>query len=210
MKLEGARIGFLGDSITQGVGVTCEANTFHQLIGVEQKLGWAHNFGISATRIARQEGNSDWHPADLDFCLRSAVIPNDLDAVVIFGGTNDYGHGEATFGEKDSFDVYTFYGALNTLFTHFKEKAPNTKVIFMTPLHRLNENNPSFPEGKVLKDYVDAIKEIAANYDVHIIDLFDELDLDPADTELVPDGLHPSDKGHRVMADFITKKLLEI
>ena len=210
MKLEGARIGFMGDSITEGVGTTGVANTFHQLIGVEHKLGLAHNFGISATRIARQKTNSDWHPADMDFCLRANVIPDDLDAIVIFGGTNDYGHGEAKFGEKDSFDVYTFYGALNTLFTHFKEKAPNTKVIFMTPLHRLNENNPSSPEGKVLKDYVDAIKEIAANYDVHIIDLFDELDLDPADTELVPDGLHPSDKGHRVMADFITKKLLEI
>lgn len=210
MRLEGARIGFLGDSITQGVGTTSEDKTYHQLIGAKYKLALAHNFGISATRIARQKTNSDWHPADLDFCLRSAVIPEDLDAIVIFGGTNDYGHGEAKFGDKDGFDVYTFYGALNTLFTFFNRERPNTKVIFLTPLHRVGEDNPSQPEGKTLKDYVDAIKEIAARYDVHIIDLFEEAPIDPHDPELVPDGLHPSDKGHEILAEFVGKELLKI
>ena len=208
MILKGKTINILGDSITEGVGASCEANRYTDVFAREFGAK-VNNYGVSGSRIANQRMGTG-ERRDRHFCMRMEEMDETADAVVVFGGTNDYGHGEATFGEKDSFDVYTFYGALNTLFTHFKENAPNTKVIFMTPLHRLNENNPSFPEGKVLKDYVDAIKEIAANYDVHIIDLYEEAPIDPADPEVVPDGLHPSDKGHRIMADFITKKLLEI
>ena len=45
---------------------------------------------------------------------------------------------------------------------------------------------------------------------VAVIDLFNINPLDPNDKELVPDGLHPSDKGHIVMARVIGEKLLEI
>ena len=34
--------------------------------------------------------------------------------------------------------------------------------------------------------------------------------IDPADTELVPDGLHPNDKGHAILAQVIADELLKI
>ena len=63
--------------------------------------------------------------------------------------------------------------------------------------------------GYSLKDYSDAIIEATQRHNIHLIDLFNELELDPYDTNLVPDGLHPNDAGHVIMADFIGKKLQE-
>lgn len=51
MDLEGKKVLFLGDSITEGVGAsskdTCYVSVFGKISGAEVK-----NFGISGTRIA--------------------------------------------------------------------------------------------------------------------------------------------------------------
>ena len=91
MKLEGLKINFLGDSITEGCGTSCEAARFTKLIETEQKLAVMRNYGIGGTRIARQHSvsaNTRW---DRDFCSRVAEMDPDADAVVVFGGTNDFG-----------------------------------------------------------------------------------------------------------------------
>ena len=46
--------------------------------------------------------------------------------------------------------------------------------------------------------------------DISVIDLFEMDPLDPADPDLVPDGLHPNDKGHEIMAQVIAEELLKI
>ena len=80
----------------------------------------------------------------------------------------------------------------------------------MTPIHRLNETQSSEPDSKILEDYVNAILSICKKRGVAVIDLFNINPLDPADTELVPDGLHPSDKGHAILAKVIAEELLKI
>lgn len=211
MKLENKKIAFLGDSITAGSGTTGPDKIFHQLIKQKYNLAQAYNCGIGGTRIARQTNPTiSCITHDLYFALRAQVMPRDVDAVVVFGGTNDYGHGDAKFGTPDSTDEYTFYGALNSLCTQLKSDYPNSKIIFLTPLHRVSDDTPCAPEGKLLSDYVNAIVEIAENYGFSVIDLFGADILDPYNPELVPDGLHPSDKGHEIMADYIAKELLKI
>lgn len=68
MELKGATINILGDSITEGVGASCEANrytdVFARLYGA-----MVNNYGVSGSRIANQRINTgERHEAH--FCMR--------------------------------------------------------------------------------------------------------------------------------------------
>ena len=208
MQLKNLKINFLGDSITQGIGTTGLDKPFHQIIKREYGLAEAYNCGVGGTRIARQTNHYN-HIFDLYFGLRAKIMPRDVDAIVIFGGTNDFGHGDSKMGDIDSTDIYTFCGAVNNLLNELKADFPKAKLVFMTPLRRQTEATPNH-DGKILEDYVNAIIEICAKHDVPVIDLFRSNIIDPFDKEVIPDGLHPNDKGHIIMADYIAKELLKI
>ena len=47
-------------------------------------------------------------------------------------------------------------------------------------------------------------------FNVAVIDLFRSNIMKPDDTDVIPDGLHPNDKGHLIMADYIAKELLKL
>ena len=130
MKLEGLTINFLGDSITEGHGTTGLDKAFHQIIKEKYNMNHAYNYGVGGTRIARQlvpeRVSTKW---DLTFELRAEIMNRNADAVVVFGGTNDYGHGDAPFGELDSEDIYTFCGALNSLIKKTAFSALSTFVM---------------------------------------------------------------------------------
>ena len=208
MKLENKKFIFLGDSITEGHGTTSEDKAFHQIIKEKYNLAAAYNCGIGGTRIAKQTIPS-FHIWDLYFDLRVQVLPKEVDAVVVFGGTNDFGHGDSKMGDIDSTDIYTFYGALNCLINDLQNNYPKAQLIFLTPLRRTTEAVPNH-NGKILKDYVDAIIDVTKKYNLPVIDLFRSEIFDPNDTDVLPDGLHPNDKGHAIMADYIAKELLKI
>ncbi len=210
MNLEGKIINFLGDSITEGHGTTGPENTYHYLIKKKYNVKYAYNHGIGGTRIACQTIPSMVSRHDLYFGLRAEVMDRNADMVVVFGGTNDFGHGDAPFGDIDSEDTYTFCGAVNALISKLQRDFPESKLVFMTPLHRLTENEPSTPDGKVLADYVEAIRVICEKRSVPVIDLFEINPLDPKDPVLVPDGLHPSDEGHKILAEVIGEELIKI
>ena len=211
MELKGLTINFLGDSITEGHGTTAPEKVYHQLIKEKYGLKKAYNYGIGGTRIARQIVPAEVNTKhDLTFELRADVMNRNADAVVVFGGTNDFGHGDAPFGTPEDSGIYTFCGAVNSLINKLRGDFPQAKIIFMTPLHRLSESEPSMPDSKTLEDYVCAIREICKRQDIALIDLFEINPLDPTDKELVPDGLHPSDKGHSIMADVVAKELLKL
>lgn len=211
MELNGLTINFLGDSITEGYGTTDSKKVFHQIIKEKYHLEHAYNYGLSGTRIARQimptKENTQW---DLTFELRSDIMDRNADAVVVFGGTNDFGHGDAPFGVLESEDVNTFCGAVNSLIKKLVHDFPKAKIIFMTPLHRSDETQPSNPDSKILKDYANAILELCKKHGIDVIDLFNLNPLETLDTELLPDGVHPSNIGHSIMAEVIGEELLKI
>lgn len=211
MKLEGKIINFLGDSITEGCGTSDVQFAFHQRIKEKYNLKEACNCGIGGTCIAKQTNPTLDNPKyDLYFQLRAQTMCKDCDAVVVFGGTNDYGHGDAHIGTPESDDICTFYGALNSLITFLQTEYKKAEIIFMTPLHRLNDTEPKAPDNKTLADYVEIIKEVCNKRGVKVIDLFAINPLDPTDENLLPDGLHPNDDGHAIMAEVIAEELLKL
>ena len=208
MNLQGKKINFLGDSITEGCGTSGGPALFTSLIA-EQTGAICRNYGIGGTRIARQHTPSEEAAWDRDYCSRVAEMDPDADIVVIFGGTNDYGHGDAPIGSPSDRTPDTFYGALHTLYTSLIEKYPEAVIVILTPLHRCVEEDPR-GEGRrtqaigTLKEYVNIIREVAEFYSLPVIDLYANSGLQPRvpviKEKYMPDGLHPNDAGHRILA----------
>ena len=221
MKLEGLTINFLGDSITQGVGASSEETIYHAVLKREAKLKEVRNYGISGTRFALQkEGHPQWIKDEYidtnSFSERFEQMDDDADIVVVFGGTNDFGHGDAPLGGFSDRTPDTFYGACHYLFSGLIKKYLGKPIVIMTPLHRTHE---TLNTGKVkehgygtLKDYVNIIREVAEYYSLPVLDLFATSGMQPAIPEVmnkyIPDGVHPSDDGHAVIAQKL-KTFLE-
>ena len=202
MDLKGKKVNFLGDSITEGVGTSALEYRYADVTARLLQLGEARNYGISGTRIARQTHPTTNNPRfDLDFCARALEMDTDADVVVVFGGTNDFGHGDAALGNMADRDVYTFYGACHTLMQTLRCRYIDSEIVFMTPLHRICEE----AEGKApLSTYVKIIKEVAEYYSIPVLDLYATSGINPIIPEVkekyMPDGLHPSDRGAEVVA----------
>lgn len=200
------KFNFLGDSITEGAGADKPENTYTRLIceyfGAEEC-----NFGKSGTRIAKQRKRTN-NPDEDVFMCRAVKMPTDADFTFVFGGTNDYGHGDAKLGMVDDCDDYTFYGAFNNLVKYLVSAFSRDKLCFILPLPRYDQGNPYGDGSKdepiaPLSIYIQAEREILARYGVQWIDLSEEFS-EPQSAAYgmrFADGLHPNTEGHKIIAE---------
>ncbi|MBQ2696518.1 MAG: SGNH/GDSL hydrolase family protein [Clostridia bacterium] len=213
MDLKGLKINFLGDSITQGDAGTSSRNfAYHSVLKAECGLAEARNYGINGTRIANQQAaptneEEEWLFSN-SFCQRFDQMDDDADVVVVFGGTNDHSAGDAPLGTFSDRTPDTFYGACHYLFRGLTLKYLGKPVVVMTPLHRdkeldLKGFHRKFDTG-LLKDYVNIIREVAEYYGIPVLDLFATCAIQPEIPEhkqmYMPDGIHPNDAGHAMVA----------
>lgn len=216
MELKGKKILFLGDSITEGWGTSSNEKIFWSLLSSRDGAE-VTGYGIGGTRIARQKLPSEEAKYDQHFVSRVEGMESKADVVVVFGGTNDYGHGDAPIGTPSDRTDSTFYGALHCLYLALLKKYPAAQIVVMTPLHREGENNLLNDFGLrnvgFLSDYVRIIKEVAAFYALPVLDLYSLSGIQP-DVPLLkeryaPDGLHPNDAGHeriyRLLREFLIR-----
>jgi lysophospholipase L1-like esterase len=208
MELKGLKINFLGDSITEGHGTSNKEFTYWNVLGRETGA-IVRGYGIGGTRFVKQTNPSANHRHDLDFIMRAKEMDKDADMIVVFGGTNDFGHGDAPLGEFSDRENTTFYGACHTLITDLINMYPEATIVIMTPLHRCNEDNPrgdGFKANEVapLSTYVKIIKEVAEYYSLPVLDMWAVSGIQPRvpviKQKYCPDGLHPNDAGHALMA----------
>ena len=196
MNLQGKIINVLGDSITQGVGTSAPEHIYHAVMGRLVGAAEVRNFGVSGTRLARQYGadNYPW-----PFTERFLSMPDDADLVIVFGGTNDYGHGDAPFGTFEDRTNDTYFGACHFLLSELIRKYPAARIVVMTPCQRTGGNNPSASTGRPLVDYVDALIRVSAYSSIPVLDLYREgcicPDIEEHRVMFMPDGLHPNDAG---------------
>ena len=203
MDIKGKKINFLGDSITEGDGVSQPKNRYTDVF--ERKYGpcLIRNYGICGTCIARQHEIDENTPRyELDFCYRVDEMDSDADIVVVFGGTNDFGHGVAPVGTPKDRTPFTFWGACHVLMKRLIEKYPTSVIVFITPLHRAIEEREGMPS---LREYVSVIKQTAEIHSIPVLDFYATLGIQPqiaVQRKLyAPDGLHPNDAGSERIAD---------
>ncbi len=217
MILKSKIVSFLGDSITEGYGVENIAdNRYDNIIKNKLELKAVNNYGVSGTRIAHQSVPSESPRYDLCMCGRAHFIDPNSNVIVVFGGTNDYGHGDAPFGVLEDNTPKTFCGAVEYLMSFLKTTYPKSEIIFMTPLRRCGEEQPSNDinkrnDAKPLKEYAEVIKQKANKYNIHIVDLYNDFKVNPNiesdKIKYIPDGLHPNDNGHKLLAECIMQGL---
>lgn len=219
MELSGKKIAFLGDSITEGTGVCDLSNRYDRRIARDCGLAAASNDGIGGTRIAHQSKPSEKPRYDLCFCGRVYNLDPSADAVVVYGGTNDYGHGDAPFGELSDNTPATYCGGVRFLMDFLRKQYKEKPIVFLAPARRngdeaRSQRRQNDPEAYPLLKYVDVIKTIAEDYGVYVLDLYRELGIDPNKEEdrtaYAPDGLHFNDAGHSLIAEKLIALLAKI
>ena len=222
MKLEGLVVNFLGDSITEGSGVTNIAeNRYDNVLKREYGLAAVNNYGIGGTRLAHQEKPSEKPRYDLCFCGRAFNMDPNADLIVVYGGVNDYIHGDAYFGTMADRTPETYCGAIYFLMETLKTLYPGKPIVFMTPAHmhfrgvsdrEVSPRPMKKPDAQPLYAYVEAIKARGAELGIPVLDLFENLGIDPNNEDekarYTVDGLHFNDDGQiilaRVLGEFLT------
>lgn len=214
MELKGKIIDFLGDSITEGVGVNDIENCrYDNLLHKRFELAAHYNYGIGGTRLAHQTEPSEKPRYDLCFCGRAYNLDRSADLIVVYGGVNDYIHGDAYFGSMEDRTPATFCGAVYFLMNLLKTEYPGKDIVFMTPAHMhfkgvsdslVCPRPMKKPDAKPLQAYVDVIKARGEELGIPVLDLFEKLPIDPnneSDREkYTVDGLHFNDDGQAVLA----------
>ncbi len=206
------KINFLGDSITEGAIASKTELRYSSLIaahfGAEEC-----NFGVGGTRIAKQRNKTQELDDDV-FMRRALLLPEDADFTFVFGGTNDYGHSDVPIGTFEERDEYTFYGAFRTLAEYMKASFGD-KLCFILPLYRYRQDDVRGENGRketpagTLKEYIEAERKVLEFYEIEYLDL-SETFYEPqcnTDEAIYADGLHPNDKGHRILADKVIEYL---
>ena len=215
MNVNGKKVYFLGDSITAGAIASkpehAYVNVFSVLTGAIIK-----NYGVGGTRIARQTVASKDASFDQDFIMRLDSMDDDADLVVVFGGTNDFGHGDAKMGTSSDDSPYTFYGACKTLYNGLKNKYPDAKLVVVLPLNSVICEPVLIKHGREvsINDYRKIINEVAVDFGFYVLDLTDLEQLNPtieqSNKDYFVDGLHPNDKGHEIIAQKLAEFIINI
>lgn len=191
----GQGVAVIGDSITEQT-----PGGFNWVVELRKILGLsaAPVDGDSGTTMASVAGRI----AALD--LSSA------DTLLIFMGTNDYGNsgGRALGAFGDDGADNTFYGDVYEAIDAAYTAKPSIRLIFVTPIQRTDQTAAN-AQGKVLRDYVDAIVDSCERYSVPVYDAnrqggFNALNF----STFSSDGLHPNGIGHLRLARNVAGFLL--
>lgn len=199
----GKTINCLGDSITNGsVGEPSWVYLLKDICG----FNVTNNYGTHGSTITNNGSNS--------FIQRYQAM-EDCDIVFVWGGINDFHwcvDEEYTFGNIDSRDDKSFYGALHTLITGLINKYPDKYILFATPMKAAKfHDRPAWNEtnllGKKLIDYRNAIIEVCDYYSVPVLDLYScsgiTTNVSSQSTLLLSDGVHPNSLGNKKLANTI-------
>lgn len=205
------KIAFLGDSITEGCGASSTEFFYVNQVG---KILDAEvlNYGVGGTRISKQKEISEVAQWDYDFLSRAEIMEKDVDLVIVFGGTNDYGHGKALLGDVKDDTSYTFYGGINVLLEYLIKTYGKSKIGVVLPIRRFNDHIKNQSNGVDLKRYVDIEKEVCDKFGIKTLDLYSDcLPAPLVDTgdKYTTDGVHPNDLGHTLIAEKVSRFIKE-
>ncbi len=209
----GVKIACLGDSITEGSNLDKMENykqySYPSLLKNILHAEEVYNLGIGGSSYGRY-----WDNAFVD---RYKEIPQDADIILVMGGTNDgFAASEKELGSLGEKKPRTFYGDVDELMRGLKKDYPEAKIIFATPLPNVlhdylrNQRSYLLPQSV----YADAVKELAGQYGIDVIDLYNSNLLDTHDAQVIstymPDGVHGNPAGYQVLAEHMARNIIEI
>ncbi|MEI8085841.1 MAG: SGNH/GDSL hydrolase family protein [Paludibacter sp.] len=195
---QGKRVAYLGDSMTDArrVGTKCVYWEYlSELLGLKPFV-----YGIS--------GNQ-WNDIYKQSLKLHQEKGTEVDAILIFAGTNDYNHNTPIgdfFAETTKQTNYngaevtrkyrtpilndsTFCGRINKAMSYLKNNYPQQQIVIMTPIHRgyakfgeknvQPNENYANAQGLYIDTYIAVLKQAASYWAVPLIDLYSTSGLYP-------------------------------
>lgn len=213
------KLQLFGDSITDDVRIVNGSETLittwassiaeymsaYDITVVNSAVGGS-GIGHGKSSTARYSTKTYNYVHDL---VTDGTLETNSDVIVILIGTNNWrGEGGGAYnalgqlGDDNSGSTKTFYGYLDQICKYISDNS-EARVIWATPPQRYNSADQSSPtnslgealnnENHTLKQFCDAIKEVAALYGMKAIDLNDSLGWNKYNVaDFTSDGLHPS------------------
>ena len=211
----GKKAAFLGDSITEGVGVSDQQHRYSSVLC--NSLGMTEiNLGVSGTVYCTGHSNRASRISDV------AKIPYDSDVVIVLLGINDFDQAIvgkfAELGEFGSTDTSTVYGAADAMYRALvnRFRCTDARIYICTPVITSWNNSVSAERdwsqdkknacGYTLPDLCSALKEVAQYYGLVCYDLNAFSGVTQAD---FADGIHPNESGAAKIADSLEGFLLQ-
>lgn len=195
---QGKRVGILGDSMSDSL-ISATSRRFYDYLSDIN--------GIRTFAYARS--GHRWKDLMGKARKMKAEHPDDLDAILIWCGTNDF-NASAPMGEFFTTDTLTvnadgvecrrlhrthvmadstFCGSVNMLMDYLKREFPAQQIVILTPIHRayarFSSHNVQPDEsyanarGLFIDDYVAALRRAGEVWSVPVIDLFSTSGLYP-------------------------------
>ncbi len=206
-------IACLGDSITQASNLEnmedyqqyAYPTKLKEILGAESVT----NLGIGGSSIGRY-----WDNAFVD---RYKEIPKDTDLIIVMGGTNDgFCLTQEELGTVKERKPKTFIGDLDELMRGLKADYPDATIVFATPLpnvlHDMLKKERDYLLPQII--LVNAIKYLAKEYEIPVIDLYNSNILDTHDAagiyNYMPDGVHCNPSGYTILAEHFAAELIKI
>jgi len=213
VDFSGVSIACLGDSITEAANLSDREDykQYSYPARLKEQLGAGEvvNLGIGGSSIGRY-----WENAFVD---RYREIPEDTDLILIMGGTNDgFCMNQEELGTMDERKERTFIGDLDELLKGLKENYPDAKIVLVTPLPNVlhdilrKERDYLLPQSTI----VNAMKALAMEYEIPVIDLYNSNILDTHDAAVIynymPDGVHCNEAGYTLLAEHLAAELIRL
>ena len=187
----------MGDSLTDPAGGTHTSKFYYEYI--QEKTG--------IQVVVDGIGGTGYHAGastGTRFADRVKNIPADVDIVTIFGSGND-----VVYATKEQ-----YHAAMAEAMAYFFENRPGLPVIIVPPSPWATYSKRS----DEWKNYCDTMELVAMNYSLHYVrKMWSEPPFDPnspADRAAFftkcPDGVHPDENGHRLLAPYFYNAMLEV
>lgn len=134
---------------------------------------------------------------------------SDVDIIIFFVGTNDYGK-QTTIGGMNDTNSNTYNGALNSMYNYICNTNSDAQVFFISPLPRALLTNATTP----LLAYIRSLYNHCVKFGWHFIDAYGKRPLLTLDNAVMKakyfeDGsLHPSTAFGKIFAPYILSYLI--
>jgi len=168
---------------------------------------------------------TDWTPHNTyarNLARLQSIDFNAVDIITIAYGTNDF-TGKIPLSSADPYDTATFKGALRKSIETIQSAYPHIEIILCTQTYRfwmdeendfayLYDSNTHEVKGQKLTDFVQATKDVAAEYDLLCIDNYYNSGIgydNKGECFSKTDGTHPNETGRQMIANYMASVLLE-
>ena len=206
MELKGKSIVFLGDSITdRNFNSRFNRNIKGKNIYALQlkKIFKEYSKDIKV-EIKGVASNRTYHVYDR---LTKDCIDLKPDVIIMLIGVNDAW--ENYVPEQYPPLVRPMEPHIREIYRRFKAELPDTQVLYLMPF-MIDSVEEKLPFHKTLDEFREVLKNIALENDALILDMqqvFYDAQKTTEPKVLAIDGIHPTNLGHKVMADAVLKML---